>query len=214
VIETAAGTLAFASWSAVPHGIADQAWVSCPARELVNARSENEALRFATQVQFATGGGAIWARFRCVAHDISTTMSRYKDKVWTEGAVEVFLRPPNCSDLYEFQLSPIGTKRDLRVVNPGGADQFYDDTWCCDGFSGEAQILRDERGDVSGWDALIGVPIASIVPESADCGVVGWRVGAFRWEYNPLELSGLSSHPDLDAHDGHFLAKLADVALV
>jgi hypothetical protein len=148
----------------------------------------------------------LWVRFTCEATDIRATMGRYNDKVWTEGAVEVFLRPPSAHHLFEFQLSPIGTWRDLRVDDPGGAEQFYDDTWECGGLVASTVLRRSRRGDLEGWDALLGIPWASVATSTVPRQ--GWRIGAYRWEYEPAELSALAFHAEVDAHDQRFLVDL------
>ncbi|MEU8825378.1 hypothetical protein [Streptomyces sp. NPDC048636] len=174
-------------------------------RQLLNARTPIHPVH-ATSVRFADDGAALWAFFDCAATDLRATMTRYKDKVWTEGAVEIFLRPSDATWLAEFQLSPIGTRRDLRVEDPGGGAQTYDDTWSCAGFEGWTTLRRSERGDLTGWQALMRIPWDSVSPAPRSDG---WTIGAFRWEYSPLEFSGLAMHPDLDAHDAHFLVPLS-----
>ena len=163
-----------ATGSSFPTGMDDPSWADASVTRLVNARTGTIPVH-STDVRVIDSGSDLWVRFDCAATDIVATMSRYKDRVWTEGAVEVFLRPPGAAFLYEFQLSPIGTRRDLRVDDPGGPAQYCDDSWSAPGFSGTTVILRDVRGDVVGWHALIRIPWKDVAPGEHDVYRVGWE---------------------------------------
>jgi len=197
-------SLALASRSRGPSGFRDDAWKDIPRVGLRDARSGLEPA-LSTTVQLLEATGVLWARFECDATDIRATMSRYKDKVWTQGAVEIYLQPAQDGPLYEFQLSPIGTSRDLRVADPGEPHQFFDDSWSCGGLTTDAVIHRDARGDVSGWSAMFGIPLRSVHPTDSS---LGWAIGAFRLEYQPEEFSALRSHADADPHGTNFLCEL------
>jgi hypothetical protein len=192
-------------WKAEPEGWMDERWSRIQPTQLVNAR-DIEAPALATGVRVVCTTGALWAQFVCEATDVRATMSRYNDKVWTEGAVEVFLKPPSAHHLFEFQLSPIGTWRDLRVDDPGGPNQSYDDSWRCAGLVASTNLRRSPRGDLVGWDALLGIPWASL--GGANLTSDGWKFGAYRWEYEPAELSAIVGHDEIDAHDDRFLVEL------
>ncbi|MBI3428888.1 MAG: hypothetical protein HY050_02270 [Actinobacteria bacterium] len=194
-------------WNESPAGIDDLRWNNCEVIELRHARA-NEQPVHATFVQFVDASGLLWVRFHCIAKDIQATMNKYKDKVWKEGAVEIYLQTPSDSVLYEFQLSPIGTFRDLRVLDPGGNDQRFDDTWSCQHVVVEARINRDQRGDVCSWDGMFGIPWESVQPPNEKERRNGWLLGAFRLEYHPVEFSALATHSLLDAHDRYFLRRI------
>lgn len=164
-------------------------------------------------MRLAEAGGVLWARFECEATAIRATMTRYKDKVWTEGAVEIYLRPDPGGPLFEFQVSPLGTCRDLRVADPGGPEQVFDDSWSCAGLVTDARVLRDGGGGIRGWSAVFGIPLSGVAASESDGavasgGLEGWGLGAFRLEYDPEEFSALRWHPALDAHDEAFLCRI------
>ncbi|MGB3376182.1 MAG: carbohydrate-binding family 9-like protein [Microbacterium sp.] len=171
---------------------------------LCDARTGSSPLQ-STVVQFFEADGMLWARFECEATTIRATMRRYKDKVWTEGAVEVYLQPAPDGPLYEFQLSPIGTCRDLRVHDPGGSAQAYDDSWSCEGLQTQAWIRRDDRDRIRGWGGVFGIPLANVGSCSDRDNAQAWKIGAFRLEYDPEEFSALRAHPSDDAHSSTFL---------
>jgi hypothetical protein len=201
--------------SAAP-GLDDPRWADVPTRPLVDARS-GSALRMPTTTQVARWGSLLLVRFGATARSIRATMSRYKDKVWQEGAVEVYLRPPGSPRLYEFQVSPIGTTRDLVVHDPGGPAQRFDDSWSCEGLRTEARIRRDARGDASGWDAMFAIPLQSMAEAGApgaagSADAPGWRLGCFRLEYDPEEFGALLSDAGADAHADVFLVDLDEAA--
>jgi hypothetical protein len=162
-----------------------------------------------TRVQTAATPEHLWVRFAAEATDIRATMSRYKDKVWQEGAVEVYLQPPGDPCLYEFQVSPIGTVRDLRVHDPGGPAQVYDDSWSCAGWITDARIRRDEARNVCGWDALFGIPWAAFDAPSPFQDEASWSVGAFRLEWAPDEFGALAAGGSGDAHGPEFRVDMA-----
>lgn len=197
-------TILVKRWTQPPVGIGDPRWNNCRTIELKHARAEEQPVR-ATFVQFVETSDLLWARFHCIATDIQATMSRYKDKVWQEGAVEIYLQPPSDPALYEFQLSPIGTFRDLRVVDPGSSKQSFDDTWNCQHVVLETRINRDQRGDVCSWDGMFGIPWESVQPTNGKERRDGWLLGALRLEYQPVEFSALATDPLLDPHDRYFL---------
>lgn len=182
----------------------DAAWTGITRTTLRDARSGSAPVH-KTVVQFAELHDVLWVRFECEATSIRATMTRYKDKVWTEGAVEVYLRPTRDGPLYEFQLSPIGTCRDLRVHDPGGPQQSYDDSWSCEGLQTDARIHRNDRGEVRGWSAVFGIPLSSVGRWLGGELERSWKLGAFRLEYDPEEFSALRSHPTRDAHSSDFL---------
>ncbi len=162
-----------------------------------------------TLVQAASTDGFLWVRFTAEAAEIRVTMTRYKDKVWQEGAVEVYLRPPGDPCLYEFQVSPIGTVRDLRVHDPGGPVQVFDDSWSCAGWVTDARIRRDAQRNVCGWDAVFGIPWGAFGASVPAGGDGRWRIGAFRLEWDPDEFSALRAGGGGDPHGEDFLVDMA-----
>ncbi|MFS0911209.1 carbohydrate-binding family 9-like protein [Microbacterium sp. 179-I 3D2 NHS] len=201
---SAGAALPLPTWETGPTGWDDPRWADHPGRSLVDARS-GAAPRMPTLVQVAVTPEHLWARFTADAVDIRATLSRYKDKVWQEQAVEIYLRPPGDACLYEFQVSPIGTVRDLRVHDPGGAAQRYDDSWSCLGWVTDARIRRDAGRDVCGWDAVLGIPWSAFGASAPAPDGASWRIGAFRLEWGPDEFSALRAGGDADAHGDGFL---------
>ncbi|WGD36542.1 hypothetical protein [Lysinibacter sp. HNR] len=106
---------------------------------------------------------------------------------------------------YHFQLNPIGTTRDLRVIDPGGPEQSFDDTWSCEGWLTDTLIRRDTSRSVFGWDALFGVPWASLSAPGPIDAKESWFVGAVRLEWNPGVMSTLVAAGNVDAHNRAFL---------
>lgn len=183
-------------------------WSAVPAIPLVDARSGARPA-LATAVRFVVGDGFLAARFDCEATDVVVSMSRYKDKVWQEGAVEVYLQPASGAPLYEFQVSPIGTARDLRVLQPGEEAQSFDDAWSCPGLFAAATIHRDADRNVCGWSAVLGIPFTPIVDDArVGDDPDGWRISALRLEYRPREMSALRWHPTGDPHSRVFLCEI------
>ncbi len=186
--------------------IVPSGWVGVPTRQLINARS-GSALWMSTAVQLVRADDRLVARFVCAARSIRATMTHYKDKVWQEGAVQVYLRPPGDPRLYEFQLSPLGTTRDLLVHDPGTPAQVFDDSWSCEGLATAAWIHRDEDGKVEGWEAAFMIPLAAMVGADV-ASAAGWRVGVFRLECDPVEFGALAADPTAGAHADVFLVDL------
>jgi hypothetical protein len=135
-------------------------------------------------------------------------MTRYKDRVWLEDAVEAYVAAPADPHLYEFQVNPIGTARDLRVVEPGSAGQRFDDSWSCAGWVTRAAIDRGRDRNVRSWRAMIGLPWRSLSDAAADAD--GWRIALFRIERDPEEFSGLRwlAQERMELHAREFLARL------
>jgi hypothetical protein len=200
----------------VPAGLDDDLWKGAPEIALRNARTGG-ALRMPTTAQVVVSQGAVAARFRCAARSVRVTMSRYKDKVWQEGAVEVYLRPPGDPRLYEFQVNPIGTTRDLVVHNPGTAAQAFDDSWSCAGLRTSARVERDRQGDLTHWEAMFAIPMQAMTGTELGSGqrdghpATGWRIGLFRLEYDPEEFGALTADADADAHADVFLTDLGSL---
>ncbi len=182
-------------------------WEGIASQRLVDVRT-GDVPRWPTTVKLVGTSHGLWIRFACAAGTIRATLTQYKDKVWQEDAVEVYLQPPGALPMYEFQLSPIGTYRDLRVVRPSSAGRSFDDTWSCAGLATTAVVDRDDRRKLKGWRAMFGIPWRGIA--SAGQAETGWRIALFRIERDPLEYSGLRSYPipDLDLHDDRFLTRL------
>lgn len=189
-----------------PTGLKDGIWDAAEVFSLVDVRTGLPP-RWATEVQLVATMRALWVRFRCIAGSVQATMSRYKDKVCQEDAVEVYLRPPGEDHLFEFQLNPIGTFRDLRVWNSGLPGQRYDDSWSCGGASTEARIDRAD-GAIKAWWAMFKLPWHSL--DEASPKASRWGIGLFRIERDPLEYSSLVSCPsdEVDLHDPKLLASI------
>jgi hypothetical protein len=193
-----------ARWSSPGQGIDDPRWSDVPSGRLVDLSGGQ--LVWPTEFRLAWEAERLWVAFACSARSVRATMTRYKDKVWQEDAVEVYVQPPD-GLLCEFQLSPRGVFRDLVVRRPGEPDQEFDDSWCCAGMRTDA-LIADERGLLV-WRAVMGIPWSSV---SARGPVApGWKLGLFRLERDPEELSALcaSPAPEVDFHDPRLLADLA-----
>jgi len=199
-----------------PTSLDDDLWAGARAIPLRNART-GLALRMPTTAQVVVAQGVVAVRFRCAARSVRVTMSRYKDKVWQEGAVEVYLRPPGDSRLYEFQVNPIGTTRDLVVHDPGTAAQAFDDSWSCAGLRTSARVERDRQGDLAHWEAMFAIPMQAMAGTELGPGHrgghpgSGWRIGLFRLEYDPEEFGALAADADADAHADVFLTDLGSL---
>ncbi len=161
-------------------------WKRVPCRRLVDART-GDAPYWPTTVKLAATGRGLWIHFACAAGTIIATMTEYKDKVWQEDAVEVYLQPPGDSCMYEFQLSPIGTCRDLRVIRPWSPDRYFDDTWSCDGLETATALHGRDTGACEGWQAMFGIPWRAVGRGAG--AEPGWRIGVYRIERDPLEYS-------------------------
>jgi len=185
------------------------AWSQLPTRSLVRV-ADGGPPTWPTYVRLAADHHAIWLRFECPAATILATMHRYKDKVWQEDAVEVYLKPPRDPYLYEFQLSPIGTTRDLRVVDAGHPHQIFDDSWSCRGLVTEASVAEDGHSSPVRWEAMFGLPWAAFGQSAPWNQQDTWRIGLFRIERDPEEFSGLIGVPQgaMELHDPRFLRRL------
>lgn len=160
----------------------DHRWAGVDRLNLLLVHNGREAA-FPTQVALLCTRQHLWVRFDCTADAITATLTRYNDKVWQEDAAEVFLWPPGEGCLYEFQLSPRGIHRDLRVVAPGTSEQSFDDSWQCVGLRTESTIKYAD-GRLRGWHALLGLPVALLGdPATRDPPLVG----TFRINRNPVE---------------------------
>jgi hypothetical protein len=167
---------------------------------------------WATDVRVGHTEDALWLHYTCAAGTVRATMTHYKERVWLEDAVEAYVVAPDDPHLYEFQVNPIGTARDLRVVDPGTPGQHFDDGWSCAGWVAEAAIDRGADRNVRAWRALIGLPWRSLSPRSPYAA--GWRIGLFRIERDPEEFSGLRWHAQeaMELHAPEFLAGLTATA--
>jgi hypothetical protein len=145
-------------------------------------------------------------RFRAESLTIRATLKQYKAKVWREDAAEVYLVPPSRRALYEFQINPIGTVRDLLVMDFGTAAQRFDDSWCCGGLITAASVSVDSVGRTFGWQATFGIPWL----EMSDApNAPGWQIALFRMEKGPADCSGLVSAPGVtDLHNSQLLQAL------
>jgi hypothetical protein len=185
----------------------DPAWSCAPPVALVKAHEHGDP-RHPTTVRLLHSDDMLAIRYVCEADEIIARMTAYKDKVWTEGAVEAYVRPPGSASLYEIQVSPLGTMRDLRVEEPGTEDQVFDDSWICDGLDAQTWITTDASERPTRWEVLLRLPWRSLAPAPPSAGTATWHVGLFRWEYRPVEFTALTTHGGVDAHDGRFLAEL------
>ncbi len=161
-----------------------------------------------TEVRVGHTDDALWLHYTCSARTVRATMTRYKERVWLEDAVEAYVAAPGDPNLYEFQVNPIGTARDLRVVDPGARGQRFDDGWSCAGWVTQAAIDRGADRNIAAWRALIGLPWRSL--SAAPPGGGGWRLGLFRIERDPEEFSGLRwfAQERMELHAPEFLARL------
>jgi len=193
-----------------PLGIGDEAWIGVSPLTLVAAMIGDDKPRWTTSVQIATSPAALEVRFNCAANTFRATMQSYKDRVWQEDAVEVYLAPPDHRYLFEFQLSPLGVSRDLLVQRPGELGQIFDDRWCCAGLRCSAQVTYGEDQGVTGWQGLFSVPWNGL---AASAESLDWMIGAFRIERDPLEYSALTSvnRETLELHDSRYLLPLVSV---
>jgi len=187
-------------------GLDDHMWQDIDGLDLVLVH-DGAPPAFPTRVRLLCTGEHLWVRFDCAADAVTATMTRYNDKVWQEDAAEVFIWPPGDEYLYEFQLSPRGIHRDLRVAAHGSGEQTFDDSWRCDGLRTEAAITYCD-GRLRKWHALFGVPRALFGDLPAGEPPM---VGLFRITRSPVEeFSALRALPDepVNFHDNRLLVPL------
>ena len=202
-------------WMPGPAGLGDPAWKRNPGRPLVDVRT-GAAPGWQTDARLVYTDSALYVRFACCASTVRASMTRYKDKVWQEDAVEVYVRPPGDEYLYEFQVNPIGTTRDLRILQAGDPDRrAIDDQWCCTGLVTTAHVER-RNGAIVGWQAMFLIPWASLgrSPLATSSTVDAWRVGLFRIERDPFEQSALAptTRNPVDLHDPELMLPMTPVA--
>jgi hypothetical protein len=201
-----------ATWWSGPRQptLLDTEWIGVPARELVLV-GDGSGPVCGTHVRVVVDEHALWLHYTCSATVIRAEMRHYKDKVWQEDAVEVYLRPPDDSYLYEFQLNAIGTLRDLRVLDAGEADQVFDDSWSCLHIVTEAAISTDGAGQPIGWRAMFGLPWRSFERSRPTQGSPRWQLGAFRIQREPEEFSALGHvrQDEMELHVRGFLRSLS-----
>lgn len=180
----------------------DPLWAGIPGIELVDVASGRRP-RWATTLQVAATPDFLWVRYRCRAAEVLATLTRPKDKVWTEDAVELFLWPDGADSLVELQISPRGVVRDLLVHRPFTEQPTFDDSWCCEGLVSAAEVLK-RPGKIAGWVALFGVPLGQV-----GRGPAGLFLGAFRVDRHPPSFSALRSTPSFERfHDRALLLPL------
>jgi cellulose/xylan binding protein with CBM9 domain len=182
-------------------------WTAVPSLRLCDVRT-GAAPVWPTDVRVAYTETALWLLYTCAAQTVRATMTRYKERVWLEDAVEAYVVAPADPHLYEFQLNPIGTGRDLRVIDPGTPHQRFDDGWSCAGWVTGTAIDRGADRNVRGWRAMMGLPWRSLSPHAPRSP--GWRIGLFRIERDPEEFSGARWLPqhEMELHAPPFLAAL------
>lgn len=190
-------------WQSIaPATLDDERWALGTRRPLVDVHT-GASPGWPTTVDLVATERAMWVRFRAKSHTITATLTRYKAKLWREDAVEVYLVPPSARALYEFQINPIGTVRDLEVPDFGTAAQVFDDSWCCRGLAAAAAVSLDDTGRTLGWRAMFGIPWFELraAPDEP-----GWRIAVFRLEKGPADCSGLVAARDfVDLHDPRLL---------
>lgn len=119
-----------------------------------------------TSVQIGVWNQFLFIRFNCISNALNAKLTQPGSPVWEEEAVEVFLQPPETSNIYyEIDLNPLNTLTQLRIYNNGepGAKRVYrgDDRWRCSGL--KTRVLIDgklnSRGQCKSWVAELAIPL-------------------------------------------------------
>jgi hypothetical protein len=183
-------------------------WSEVPFLPLCDVRT-GAAPVWPTEVRVGHTETALWLHYTCAAWTVRATMTRYKERVWLEDAVEAYVVAPADPHLYEFQLNPIGTGRDLRVTDPGVSQQRFDDGWSCAGWVTQTAIDRGADRNVRTWRAMMGFPWRSLSTQAPRAP--GWWIGLFRIERDPEEFSGARwlAQQVMELHAPPFLAALS-----
>ncbi len=147
--------------------------VELPALFLRDAR-DGRAPRLATALRVGLRGRTLCMRFDGRDDGIVATHRNRDDPLWEEDVYEVFLAPEEPARLYyEFEVNPLGTLFDARVVSPelSRAAMRVETGWDCPGFM--ARVTRHARR----WSAMLRIPLAALsggaVPER-------WRANFYR----------------------------------
>jgi hypothetical protein len=159
----------------VPLLSSTQRLVSLPPVTLV--RTEDGARpRLSTSVRAGWRAGALLVRFDARDNGWFATKTRRDDALWEEDVFEVFLAPLDPPHLYyEFEVNPLGTLFDARIVSPRLARPTIcvDVLWDCPGY--RARVKRRETS----WSAMLTIPLGTLVDDDGAPPRL-WRANFFR----------------------------------
>jgi alpha-galactosidase len=113
------------------------------------------------------------------------------DELWEWDVVEVFLRPPDSSDYFEFEVSPLGQWLDVHVIKPR---QDVDFAWMS---HLEVTVQLDELEKA--WAGVLKIPFEPMLrtvgterpPEPGDV----WGINLFRLAGEPTDREYLAWRP-------------------
>jgi len=152
-------------------------WTRVPALSL--SRAEDGAVPDqATTVRVAHDAGALLVRFDCDDRDIWATHVDRDAPLWEEEAVELFVAPggDDPAGYLEFEVNPLGTVFDARVVNPRGRrdSMRVDASWNAAGLN-----VAVSRPSLRSWRVELAIPWSDLC--AGDPPRV-WRANFFRIE--------------------------------
>ncbi|MBK9291841.1 MAG: carbohydrate-binding family 9-like protein [Bacteroidetes bacterium] len=148
-----------------------------------------------TTVRLGMAGDIFCVRFECQSTSVYATHTRAGSPVWEEEAAEVFLQPPDQSNIYyEIDLNPLNTLTQLKVFNDGapGASRRYegDKSWNCPGIETRVWIdgTLNAKGQCRQWIAEMAIPIKNLLSSDGSMAS-GWRANFFRIDAGLLPFS-------------------------
>ena len=116
--------------------------------------------RLKTALRVGWRAGTLCVRFDGRDDGIVAMHTRRDAPLWEEDVFEVFLSPEEPPRVYyEFEVNPLGTLFDARVVSPDlrRATMRADTAWDCPGF--EARVTRGPRR----WSASLRLPLGALL---------------------------------------------------
>lgn len=160
----------------------EEPWAVPPACSPVRLRRAEDAAppRLATTVAAYFDDEQLTFVFSAADDDVVATMYGHDLPLYEEDVVEVFLAPRVLTEYFEFEVSPIGSTFDARIVSPDGmrATMDVDRGWNCDGLFA-AVARRSELAGLQTLDVVIRIPFASI-GQTAPASGTEWRGNFFR----------------------------------
>ena len=163
---------------------------------LVDART-GTVPRLRTPVRAGLREDVLCVRFDGRDEGVVATYTGRDDPLWQEDVFEVFLAPEERPHIYfEFEVNPLGTLFDARVVSPelSRGTMRVERDWDCPGFT--ARVTRSARR----WSAMLRIPL----PELSGGPAPGlWRANFYRIDRGPTDEYSAWSPTLADPPDFH-----------
>jgi hypothetical protein len=189
----------------------DAQWAAAPEVTLTTSFDGKEAQR-KTRMRVVWDDTNVYVGFDCVDPDISGTLRKKDDPLYTQGVVEVFFDADADGATYnELQVSPHNVNFDAQFV-ARRSDLETAMKWES-GMKSAVNVrgtLDDDKPD-EGWSAELQIPIANLskVPRVPPQKGDKWRFNAYRIDFEKSQQVEFQSYSPLFVGDFHALPRFA-----